>query len=71
MCETENFTFESAFFFVSDDIKRYRRWFLTLGLIMIALGTAAIIFPFAATLAVEILVGWIFFTISMMARGLA
>lgn len=60
MSETENITFESASFLVSDDIKRHRRWFLLLGLIMIALGTAAIIFPFAATMAVEILVGWIF-----------
>lgn len=71
MRETENITFESASFFIGDDIKRYRRWFLVLGIIMITMGTAAIIFPVAATLVVKILLGWIFFTISMMARGLA
>lgn len=60
MSETENLIFENTFSLFSEDAKRYRRWFMVLGLIMIALGTAAILFPFVATMAVEILFGWIF-----------
>ncbi len=34
-------------------------WVLFLGILLIAVGIAAIILPFAATLAIEILLGWI------------
>lgn len=60
MSETENLVFESTFSLFSEDVKRHRRWFMVLGLIMIVLGMAAILFPFVATMAVEILIGWIF-----------
>ncbi|MDA3868985.1 MAG: HdeD family acid-resistance protein [Gammaproteobacteria bacterium] len=60
MSETESLIVENTFSIFSEDVKRYHRWFMVLGLIMIALGTAAILFPFVATMAVEILIGWIF-----------
>lgn len=37
-------------------------WHLSLGLLMLAVGMAAIIFPFAASIAIEILLGWLMLT---------
>jgi len=42
---------------VTDELKRHRNWFLILGGVLIALGVAAIAFPFIAALSVNILVG--------------
>jgi len=41
------------------DIREHRGWFLALGMLMIVLGSAAIVFPFTATLATTLLIGWI------------
>ncbi len=45
---------------ISDEVREHRTGFMLLGIVMIALGLAAIVFPFTATLAVELLIGWIF-----------
>lgn len=44
---------------VTPEVSQHRRGFLVVGILMIVLGTAAIAFPFAATLATELFVGWI------------
>jgi len=36
-----------------------RGWFIALGIILILIGTAAILFPFLSTLSTEIFVGWV------------
>lgn len=41
------------------EVKAHRRGFLAMGIVMLALGAAAVTFPFFATLAVALLVGWI------------
>ncbi|MCP4327530.1 MAG: HdeD family acid-resistance protein [Alphaproteobacteria bacterium] len=42
-----------------DLVKQHRNWFLVLGVVWIVLGSAAIIVPQIASLAVELLVGWL------------
>jgi uncharacterized membrane protein HdeD (DUF308 family) len=48
-----------AFPAVTTDVIKHRKGFLALGIVMLLLGIAAIAFPFFATLAVALLVGWI------------
>ncbi len=43
------------------DLKRRRGWVIGISAMLIALGVAAIVFPFFASLAVEQLVGWVLF----------
>jgi uncharacterized membrane protein HdeD (DUF308 family) len=45
---------------MSNIIQETKRWFLAAGIILIILGTAAIAVPLAASIAIEILFGWIF-----------
>lgn len=42
---------------VSAAARETRAWFLTLGIVLVALGLAAIIFPLAATFAIDLLIG--------------
>jgi uncharacterized membrane protein HdeD (DUF308 family) len=42
-----------------DEVREHRLGFLVLGIVLILLGVAAIIFPFVATLATELMIGWI------------
>jgi uncharacterized membrane protein HdeD (DUF308 family) len=42
----------------TNDVKVNRTWFMVLGIMMILLGGAAIVFPFVATLAMELFIGW-------------
>ena len=44
---------------ITSEVREHRLWFLALGIAMVLLGIAAIAFPFMATLAVELLLGWI------------
>jgi uncharacterized membrane protein HdeD (DUF308 family) len=44
---------------ISEAVGEYRVWFMSLGIALIALGTMAIIFPLATTIAVKLLLGWI------------
>ena len=44
----------------SDYLSQNRTWFMALGIALIVLGVIAIIFPFFATLAVKIMLGWLF-----------
>lgn len=39
-------------------VKENRTWFMLLGIMMMILGGAAIVFPFIATLAMELFIGW-------------
>lgn len=41
-------------------IAEHRTWFTILGICLLVLGTIAIIFPFLATVAVKVFIGWIF-----------
>lgn len=43
---------------VTAEVHEHRNWFLGLGILLVALGVGAIIFPFAATIAIEVLIGW-------------
>ena len=42
---------------VTAEVREHHRWFLALGTLLAVLGIAAIVFPFAATLTVEVLIG--------------
>ncbi len=42
------------------EIARHWGWFLTLGILLVLIGMAAIAFPFLSTLAAKIAIGWIF-----------
>lgn len=44
---------------VTNEVKRHWGWFLAVGIATVLLGIAALAFPWVATLAVELLVGWI------------
>lgn len=44
---------------VAKAFQENRGWFTALGVILILVGTAAILFPFIATLSTEIFVGWL------------
>jgi uncharacterized membrane protein HdeD (DUF308 family) len=59
MTEDPNATSEDTNALVTREAREHRNWFLALGLVLITLGIAAIAFPFAATLTVEVLIGWI------------
>lgn len=41
------------------EVKENHTWFMVLGVVMVLLGIAAIVFPSVATLAVELFIGWI------------
>lgn len=44
---------------VTHDVKHHRLWFLIPGMLMVMLGVGALLFPFFASLAIELMVGWI------------
>ncbi len=44
---------------VSPEVRQSWTWFIAIGLAIGALGIAAVAFPFVATLAIELLVGWL------------
>lgn len=45
---------------VEGAIAENRTWFIVLGIVLILLGIVAIVFPFMSTIAVKIMVGWLF-----------
>ncbi|CTQ55335.1 acid-resistance membrane protein [Roseibium album] len=45
---------------VRSEIREHRSWFMGLGVLLLVLGIAAIAFPFATTVAVKVMVGWLF-----------
>lgn len=45
---------------VTEEVRRHRVGFFILGGLLLALGVAALAFPFYATIAVEVVIGWIF-----------
>ena len=44
---------------IAKTIQENRGWFIALGVVLIVVGTAAILFPFLSTLSTEIFVGWL------------
>jgi uncharacterized membrane protein HdeD (DUF308 family) len=44
---------------ITPEVRLNHRWFLILGIALFVLGIAAIVFPFFATLTVELLIGWV------------
>lgn len=44
---------------IARTIQENRGWFIALGVVLILVGTAAILFPFLSTLSTEIFVGWL------------
>ncbi len=44
---------------MANEIKRSKGWFLTAGILLMVIGMAAITVPFAFSIAIEILVGWV------------
>lgn len=59
MTDTANTTFLKKPGKVTAEVKENRIWFMVLGIVMVLLGIAAIVFPSVATFAVELLIGWI------------
>lgn len=59
MTQTVDTTMRGTAVMLTPEVKQYRNWFLVLGIIMLVAGIAAIIFPYVASLAVELLLGWI------------
>jgi uncharacterized membrane protein HdeD (DUF308 family) len=59
MTETVDLTMRESYVAVTPEVKEQHIWFLILGIALVALGGAAIAFPFIATLAMELLLGWI------------
>ncbi|MEE4376457.1 MAG: HdeD family acid-resistance protein [Candidatus Competibacteraceae bacterium] len=45
--------------YTTDVVEQSKGWFIGLGIVLIGLGVIAISAPFAATLAVELLIGWL------------
>lgn len=45
---------------VEGAIAEHRTWFIVLGIVLLLLGIVAIIFPFMTTIAVKIMIGWLF-----------
>lgn len=43
---------------VSQAVREKRGWFIALGIVMIVVGSAAIIFPYVATVSTKIFLGW-------------
>jgi uncharacterized membrane protein HdeD (DUF308 family) len=63
MTENTEITPEDAQQFVDKaraQIAEYRGWFIALGILLIILGTIAILFPFMTTIAAKIFLGWVF-----------
>jgi uncharacterized membrane protein HdeD (DUF308 family) len=58
MAQTIDTTLEEKYATISTEVKGNRNWFLVLGVVTVLLGMAAIFFPFFASLAVELLIGW-------------
>ena len=56
---TTNPAMKKPYVSVTAEVNEHRRGFLVVGILMIILGTAAIAFPFTATLATELFIGWI------------
>ena len=44
---------------ITKTIQDNRGWFIALGVVLIVVGTAAILFPFLSTLSTELFVGWL------------
>ena len=44
---------------IAKAIHENRGWFMAIGIVLIVVGTAAILFPFLSTLSAEIFVGWL------------
>lgn len=59
-------TVETTIPMVTMEVKEHYNWFFILGIVMLIVGTAAIIFPFFASLAVELLIGF-----ALMLSGIA
>ncbi|MGA9575164.1 MAG: HdeD family acid-resistance protein [Lysobacterales bacterium] len=59
MTGTVNTMGENIHGVITDEVREHRNWFLVMGAVMVLLGLAAIVFPFIATLAVELSIGWI------------
>jgi uncharacterized membrane protein HdeD (DUF308 family) len=51
---------EPTFEETRQEIARHWGWFLTLGILLVLIGMAAIAFPFLSTIAAKIAIGWIF-----------
>jgi uncharacterized membrane protein HdeD (DUF308 family) len=51
---------EPTFEETRQEIARHWGWFLTLGILLVLFGMAAIAFPFLSTIAAKIAIGWIF-----------
>jgi len=63
MTENTEITSEDAQQFINKakaQIAEYRGWFIALGILLIVLGTIAIIFPFMTTIAAKVFLGWVF-----------
>jgi uncharacterized membrane protein HdeD (DUF308 family) len=50
----------SAVVLVEEAVAEHRTWFVVLGILLMVLGVGAIAFPLMTTIAVKILVGWLF-----------
>jgi uncharacterized membrane protein HdeD (DUF308 family) len=51
---------EPTFEETRQEIARHWGWFLTLGILLVLIGMAAIAFPFLSTIAAKIAIGWLF-----------
>ncbi len=51
---------ESELAQIEDSVARNWGWFLALGIVLVILGIAAIVFPFVSTIAAKIALGWMF-----------
>lgn len=52
--------FETDLHLTREDVARHWGWFLALGILLVAAGMAAIVFPLISTIAVKIALGWVF-----------
>jgi len=57
MNQTDNIKSEKNDTTITHEAKKNRMWFMVLGIVMILLGVAAIVFPFTVTLATELFIG--------------
>ncbi|PLW81354.1 hypothetical protein CWI75_16100 [Kineobactrum sediminis] len=60
MAHTMGNEIDDSYTLFTPEVKEKNRWFMVLGVVMFLLGIAAVAFPFVATLAMELLIGWIF-----------
>ena len=58
--QTPDRELESQFAQFEDAVARNWGWFLALGIVLVVLGIAAIVFPFVSTIAAKIALGWVF-----------